>query len=302
MAVHVKEPAAAALPLGRYDLILFDCDGVIWQGAEPIAGIRDALAVLTDTLCKRTLFVSNNSTKSRRQYIEKIDTLTGVVCEADQIYSSAFATACFLHQHPSKPQKVFVIGHAGLISEIAQYCTVVSDDSETPYNPDVEAAKEYEPVDAVVVGMDFAFNVTKLARATMYLQSLNSKTGRRPLFVLTNPDAVIPINNKAMPEAATLAAAVSANVGFEPDAVCGKPHRLLFDLIMSQPRHQGVPADRVLMVGDRLDTDVRFGKNAGIDTLLVYSGFEREESVSKSSVQPTYTAASVPDLVKLAMQ
>ena len=285
----------ASAILSKYETFLFDCDGVIWCGKEKIEGIDVAIKTLQD-LGKRIFFVSNNSTKDRTLYVEKLAKMgiTGVT--EDQIFHSGYATAQYCKTHHAG-KDVYVLGEPAFKKELANVSgvSVVLEEESSYYDPDAEAAKELPDVSAVIVGMDFSFSMKKLARAIIYL---DAKT--RPEFILTNPDAVIPINGKSLPEAASIAAAITANNGLHPDVICGKPSELLFSIICSACPQ--VEASTTLMIGDRLDTDIRFGVKSNIDTLLVLCGYEKIDNVKKSDVTPTYIFDSVPAFVEQGKQ
>ena len=272
--------------LSSIDTIMFDCDGVLWAGAKAIPGSGWALREL-EKMGKKIFYVSNNSTKCREEYVSKIQKCLGVESNVKQMFSSAVATAEYVKQKGAK--KCFVLGQPGLKTELERAgCTIIADPPTRPYNPDAIAGQSLPTVDAVVIGHDFNMTMEKLALAILYLSSENP-----PLFVLTNPDAVIPINGKSMPEAACIAAAISANIRREPDAVCGKPDPLLYNIMGSPPR--------TLMVGDRLETDIQFGSNAGVKTLLVLSGYQNESDLIKSDLQPDFYATDIGEVVRLAL-
>ena len=281
--------------LEKYETFLFDCDGVIWSGKEAVPGIDGAIARLQE-LGKRVLFVSNNSTKDRNLYLSKLGGMGIDNIDATQVFHSGYATAQYLKSRGLEGTHVYVVGEEGLKRELGDVVTVVAEDEDQTYDPDFEASRELPAVSAVVVGMDFTFNMKKLAKSLVYLNTTTDAAGKRPLFVLTNPDAVIPINGKAMPEAATIAAAITANACFPPDAVCGKPNPLLFNIIREV--HPSVDPASTLMIGDRIDTDIRFGQASDLDTLLVLSGFQKLADVETSEHKPTYIFESVPSLVE----
>eukprot|EP01064_Diplonema_japonicum_P021231 TRINITY_DN30779_c0_g1_i1.p1 TRINITY_DN30779_c0_g1~~TRINITY_DN30779_c0_g1_i1.p1 ORF type:complete len:311 (+),score=81.07 TRINITY_DN30779_c0_g1_i1:50-934(+) len=291
--MKITTTEAAKELLAKYETFLFDCDGVIWCGAAPLEGVKEAIKELQDT-GKRVLFVSNNSTKDRSEYVAKFAKM-GITVKEEEVFSSGYATAKYLESLGSV-KKIYMIGQNGLQNELEKVAEVTSDPSDKIYNPDEEAGKDVGPVDAVVVGMDFGFSMVKLARAIVHLRTAKPD-GTYPLHVLTNPDAVIPINGKAMPEAAALSAAITANTTQPPSAVCGKPNPLLFSII--EKAFPSISPATTLMVGDRIDTDIRFGQAAGIDTLLVLTGFQKECDVDGSDAKPTYVSEGVADLVSL---
>eukprot|EP01063_Lacrimia_lanifica_P020641 TRINITY_DN27939_c0_g1_i1.p1 TRINITY_DN27939_c0_g1~~TRINITY_DN27939_c0_g1_i1.p1 ORF type:complete len:306 (+),score=71.72 TRINITY_DN27939_c0_g1_i1:60-977(+) len=299
--VMVDTPAVAKRVVGQYDTFVFDCDGVIWGGADALPGVSDAVAHLQG-LGKQIFFVSNNSTKDRATYVEKFHNVVGAKwVEAGHVFHSGYATAEYLVQQGMKGERVYVVGEAGLKREIeAVGCTVVTDDDNgwAKLNPDIEAARPAEPVAAVVVGNDFHWCATKLARAAAYLTA----EGSRAQFVLTNPDIFNVVNGRRIPEAGSIAAAITSIIGRPPDVVCGKPSPMLFEILAAA--HPSIDRASTVMVGDRLDTDIRFGASVGIDQLMVLTGAHSLEDVDAcdEAAHPTYIAPGVAELVALARE
>jgi 4-nitrophenyl phosphatase len=119
-----------------------------------------------------------------------------------------------------------------------------------------------EDVGAVVVGMDLKFNYLKLCYATHYIN-------RGALFIATNTDSTFPIFNTVFPAAGFISAAITHTLGVQPQ-IMGKPSQLMMDVVK---RRYDLNLERTCMVGDRLDTDIRFGIEGGLGgTLLVLTG------------------------------
>ena len=98
-----------------------------------------------------------------------------------------------------------------------------------------------------------------------------------------------------LPGAGSLLASLKAFHPKEEAIVCGKPHRLLFELIKSQ--HKAIDAKTTLMVGDRLDTDILFGNKCDLDTLLVFSGVSTAKTMKNSQIKPKYYLSSIKYLI-----
>nr|XP_018677467.1 PREDICTED: phosphoglycolate phosphatase 2 isoform X3 [Musa acuminata subsp. malaccensis] len=270
-------PQAAQSLVDSVDAFLFDCDGVIWRGDKLIEGVPHALQALR-SLGKKLVFVTNNSTKSRKQYERKFTSL-GLDVSEEEIFSSSFAAAMFLKlRNFPREKKVYVIGEEGILEELKQ----------------AGFSCLGGPVGAVVVGLDQYINYYKLQYATLCICE-----NPGCLFIATNRDAVGHMTDlQEWPGAGCMVAAVCGSTQKEP-IVVGKPSTFLMDFLLE--RFQ-IDTTRMCMVGDRLDTDILFGKNAGCKTLLVLSGVTSMLDLQDPSneIHPDYYASSVSDIVDLS--
>jgi phosphoglycolate phosphatase len=280
------------------DVFLFDCDGVIWVGSELVAGVGEVLQNLI-ALGKRVLFVTNNSTKSRKAYVRRFADLGLDFVAPQQIYSSSWATAAHL-KSLNFGGKVYVVGEIGIREELE--CVGIASlgaDLDNERDGGVFARDEWvadEDVGAVVVGYDRQINFYKLAAAQQYL----ARGGEQCLLLATNPDSTFPVRaGERLPGAGTMVAAVERCSGRQA-TVIGKPSSLIVDLLMAE--HGIDDASRVLMVGDRLNTDIAFGNNAGADTLLVLTGISTLTDLDTSDVQPAHYTPSIVDLLDATKQ
>ena len=251
------------------DCIVMDCDGVIWQGDTLLPGARESIALLREQ-GKRLVFVTNNSNKSRAQYVYKFEQL-GITVEKEEIFSAAFAAAAYLKTRKFA-KKAFVVGGRGIVDEL--------NDMQIEVDPGVFNAVECteqdweemfldEDVGAVIVGQDVAFTYAKLAYASLAIQ-------RGATFVATNPDAADALGPGMMPGAGAVVAAVETASGCSPEMYAGKPSAFLLELL----KGNHVDMSRTLVVGDRLDTDVAFGKAGGAGvTVLTLSGVSTLDDV-----------------------
>lgn len=166
---------------------------------------------------------------------------------------------------------------------------------------------------AVVIGMDYCFNPTKLAVASLCLQKhklaidpghRRSDANRDPcLFVATNTDPQIAAGTEGalLPGSGCLVGALVTAVGRQPDAICGKPSTDLLEALelleraACPPRH--LRRDECLMVGDRLTTDIAFAKAGGVRTLFVLSGCETAADVAATGIVPDFVAGSLFEAV-----
>jgi glycerol-1-phosphatase len=251
----------------RYDLVVFDLDGVVYLGAQAVAGapaaIREVVAGGTPVA-----YVTNNAS---RQAVEVADLLTRleVPAKPDEVMTSAQATAELLAEDLPRGAPVLAVGAPALRAELAAV-------GLTP----VESA-EARPV-AVVQGYGPNVGWAQLAEACVAIRA-----GAR--WVATNMDPTMPSPRGPVPGNGSLVAALGAAMGGRgPDTVVGKPEPLLF---ATAARHHA--ARRVLVVGDRLDTDIEGAGRAGMDSVLVLTGVSTPADVLSAPPhqRPTFLAA-----------
>ncbi|PPQ81367.1 hypothetical protein CVT25_015888 [Psilocybe cyanescens] len=273
--------------LDSYDTWLFDCDGVLWRGDHLIDGVIEVLDILRRRN-KKVVFVTNNATKSRKSYKTKFDQL-GVETHVDEIYGSAYAAAVYLSTVVKIPKtkKVYVIGQGGLEEELRDEGVAFiggTDPADNTLAPFSLSDFVLDPdVAAVVCGLDTQINYTKLSKAFQYLT-------RNPecLFIATNEDSTYPSAHGLLPGAGAISAPLRFSLGRSP--VCtGKPSSTMLDCVKAKVHF--IP-ERTIMVGDRLNTDILFGQNGGLATLLVLTGITRENEITGPNASPI-----VPDFV-----
>ncbi|KAF4399439.1 hypothetical protein G4B88_022522 [Cannabis sativa] len=267
------------------DAFLFDCDGVIWKGDFLIYG------------GKKLVFVTNNSTKSRSQYAKKFQSL-GISVSQDEIFSSSFAAAMFLKVHKfPQDKKVYVIGGEGILEELqlagfTGFGGPEDDEKLAELKPN-SLFEHDKSVGAVVVGLDPRINYYKLQYGTLCIRE-----NPGCVFIATNRDSVGHMTNlQEWPGAGCMVAAICGSTQKEP-IVVGKPSTFMMDFLLER---YNISCSRMCMVGDRLDTDILFGRNAGCKTLLVLSGVTTLPTLEDPSntIQPDYYTSKVSDIFDL---
>lgn len=256
-----------------FDTVMTDCDGVLWVGAEPISGSPEMINRFRD-LGKRVFFVTNNSTKHRREYKTKLDKL-GFGGTMDEIVGTAYLAATYLEQiNFDKSKLVYVVGSSGITQELddvgIKYLPIGPDSVPEEGNWTLETLK-FQPIKlnpdvaAVIAGFDINISFNKILKGASY--------ANRPgaVFVATNTDEQFPMPGTELiiPGTGSMVAAVATAAGRQP-VVLGKPSKFMFEIV--QKRHPGILPERTLMIGDRANTDILLGKNCGLQTLLVGSG------------------------------
>ncbi|KAL4624544.1 glycerol-3-phosphate phosphatase isoform X1 [Arapaima gigas] len=284
--------------LDSVESVLFDCDGVIWRGESAIAGAADAVNLLKE--CgKRVLFLTNNSTKTRAMYVDKLRRLGFRAAEED-VFGTAFCAAVFLQAEARLHGKVYLIGSGAMQQELRNVGIEPVGMGPDPVSGGqtdwAEVALDPE-VRAVLVGFDEHFSYMKLNRALQYLKD------PKCLFVGTNTDSRLPLEDgKAVPGTGCLLKAVETAAQRQA-LIVGKPSKFMFNCAA---RRYGLDPAKTLMVGDRLDTDILLGSNCGLKTLLTLTGVstlaeakEHQQSgcPMRLGMVPDYIVESVAELL-----
>ncbi|XP_076031283.1 glycerol-3-phosphate phosphatase isoform X3 [Oratosquilla oratoria] len=289
--------------LDSFDTILTDCDGVIWAGDEVIDRSNEALNYLR-SLGKKVFYVTNNSTKTRKEYATKFGTL-GFTASQEEIVGASYVMAQYLKQKQFN-KKVYVIGTSGITRELDNVNIKHTEVGPDPCPENVISLRDSIHLDpevgAVVVGFDGHFSFPKIMRASSYLANPDV------LFIATNTDERFPVSNMNLVFPGTGAIVRSVETAAERKAVVvGKPSPLMYEVISKE---NNLDPKRTIMIGDRGNTDILFGRNCGLTTLLVLSGVTALEDVKswvasddseKHSLLSDYylpTLGNILDLVK----
>ena len=245
---------------------LIDMDGVIVRGSELIPGADAFLGRLRERGIK-FLILTNNPTYTPTDLQHRLQRL-GVDLAGDHIYTSALATAQFLKwQKPGGT--AFVIGESGPTEALHQVGYVLT---------------EHDP-DYVVLGETTSLSYARITHAVRLVSQ-----GAR--FIATNPDPSGPGEGGLVPACGAVAALIESATGVQPYFV-GKPNPLMMRTAL---RYLGEHSENTIMVGDRMDTDVRVGTESGLETVLVLSGVTTRDMVERFPYRPTRIAESVADL------
>ena len=265
------------------------------QGDSLIEGIPETLAQLR-AAGKKMYFVTNNSTKSRAGYKKKFDSL-GLDIPAEEIFSSSFAAAAYLEQTKFKEtgKKVYIIGEVGICDELDLIgVPYIGGPADAGKQPDMSSGGRVEhdhDVGAVIVGFDRTVNYYKIQYAQL---CINENPGCQ--FIATNLDAVTHLTDaQEWAGNGSMVGAIKGCTGQEPTVV-GKPSPLMIDYLCDK---LGLERSRICMVGDRLDTDVLFGTDNGLQSLLVLSGVTSEEKLlsPENSITPDFYADTINDFL-----
>lgn len=227
---------------------IFDLDGVIYRGDEPQPHAKEVVQELRTT-GRKVYFLTNNSTRTREQYCEKLINL-GIPADINDVITSAYATALYLRELAPDGAAVYVIGEEGVYVELARAGMRTVD------------VVNGEKIDFVVVGLDRQFTYEKLNLAQQAIR-------RGAKFIATNADTTFPLEEGVLsPGNGSLVAAIKAATDVEP-FVIGKPEP--YSLLKCLELADAKPEEAAI-IGDRLDTDILGGRRAGLQTFLVLTG------------------------------
>ncbi|WP_242642091.1 HAD-IIA family hydrolase [Lentzea alba] len=246
---------------------LMDMDGVLVHEEHLIPGADEFVAELRASETP-FLVLTNNSIYTPRDLRARLQR-TGLDIPEQSIWTSALATARFLDsQRPNG--SAFVIGEAGLTTALHEIGYVLTD----------------RDPDYVVLGETRTYSFTAITKAIRLVEE-----GAK--FIATNPDATGPSREGSLPATGAVAALIERATGREPYYV-GKPNPLM---MRSALRALGSHSENALMIGDRMDTDVRSGLEAGLSTILVLSGIFTSEHAEMYPYRPTRVLKSIAELV-----
>lgn len=247
--------------------IISDMDGVIYRGGELIPGADKFVETLIQNEI-RFLFLTNNSEQTALDLKRKLEGLGINGVTEDNFITSAMATAKFLARQSSS-KTAYIIGGGGLASELYK-----EGFSITEKNP------EY-----VVVGKTNSLNFEMLKKAVTFIT-------KGAKFIATNPDVIDPVENGIEPACGSIVAAIETATGKKPYIV-GKPNALM---MMIAKYKLGVHASETVMVGDRMDTDVVSGMEAGMKTCLVLSGVSDRSIADSFPYRPNFIFEDVGEI------
>jgi NagD protein len=249
------------------DCWLTDMDGVLVYENEAIPGAAELIQQWTDT-GKRFLVLTNNSIFTPRDLAARLKA-SGLSVPEESLWTSALATAEFLRsQIPGG--SAFVIGEAGITTALHEAGYIMTDTRP----------------DYVVIGETRSYSFEAITKAIRLVNA-----GAR--FIVTNPDATGPSAEGVLPATGAVAALITKATGREPYVV-GKPNPMMFRSAMNRI---GAHSENTAMIGDRMDTDVVAGIEAGLHTILVRTGIADQREIERYPFRPDEVIDSVADLL-----
>jgi len=254
----------------RIDGFFFDLDGTIYLGEKALPGSVEAIAELRRR-GKLVLFVSNKPLEPRPAYAAKLTRL-GIPTTESEVVTSAYVLGFHLSRH-FPALSYYVIGEENLRAELRSHGLHIVDELA---DQDPKAVIQPNGIDAVIVAFDRTLDYRKLNTAYQAL-----RTGAR--FFATNADKTCPLPGGDVPDAGATIAALEHLSGRTVELVAGKPSSLIAQVGLEK---LGLPANRCLMTGDRLETDIRMGQQAGMHTAVVLTGVAQREDAERMTPPP----------------
>ena len=241
----------------RVRLVIFDLDGVVYRGDEPIPGARELVAWLHQTGVA-VRFATNNSMVTRSGYVERLAGM-GIPTAIEEVVTSTSATVEHLRRHAPDVRSVLAIGADGMHTELLDAgLDVVMADGAAAERPGASLSRGF---DAVIVGLDPKVDYRRLSAAMSAVAS-----GAR--LIATNADARYPTAAGFLPGAGAIVAALATATGVTPEVI-GKPAPAMFSATVEA---SGIPASESVVVGDNPDADVVGAHRAGCAAILVLTG------------------------------
>ena len=253
-------------------LFLFDIDGTLAVGDSLYEGSAGLLSYI-DAIGGRAYYITNNSTRSGRDYVEKFRRAFHLETTEEQFITSGYMTLRFLQEHYPEG-KIFVLGTASFIAELKKNGLHVTETAQ-------------EDIDCVVAAYDSELTYEKLVQACKALSTTNAP------FYGTNPDLCCPIDFGFVPDCGAICNMLTDATGKKP-VYLGKPSRSVVDLCLSL---SGFSREETLVVGDRLYTDIACGINGGVDTCVVFTGEAKPEDMADTPYPADYCFSDIKELL-----
>ena len=251
---------------------IFDLDGTIYLSEKLIPGAGEVIRLLRDT-GRKVVFLSNKPIQTRENYAEKLTRLGIPTAPGEVINSSFVMTSYLLKRAPGA--RLFVIGEAPFIGELERAGFAICDDPEK--------------IEWVIASFDRTFDYRKLNIAFQAIK-------RGAHFAATNPDRTCPVEGGEIPDCAAVIAALEAVTQKKVEVIVGKPSPIIIEAALEV---MGLPASECILIGDRIETDIRMGRESGMATGLVMTGIATEELLRASPLQPDFVFDSIADLPRI---
>lgn len=248
---------------------LLDMDGTFYLGERLLPGALQLLELLNQRGLPFS-FLTNNTSRSKFDYIRKLKNL-GVSEKDARVYTAGDATIAYLKKHHAT-EEVFLLGTESLAESFRESGIALSDSKP----------------DLVVIGYDTSLTYTRLSAFCRFV--------RQGLpYVATHPDVNCPSSGGPLPDIGAMMSLVEASTGRKADVVIGKPNPGIVNALAEE---WGLEPGDMVMVGDRLYTDIALGKTAGVQTVLVLSGETGREDLENTSYKPDLVCQNLADMIR----
>jgi len=255
---------------------IFDLDGTVYRGDQIIPEADSVIRLLRENK-KKVIFLSNKPLQTRNDYASKLTRL-GIPTHPDEVINSTFVMTHYLKKNAPQA-RLFVVGETPFIEELEKAGFKITD--------------EPREIDYVVVAFDRTFDYRKLNIAFQAIKKFGAH------FVATNPDRTCPVEEGEIPDCAGMIAAIEAVTEKKVEIIVGKPSPIMIQTVLDV---LGLRPEECILVGDRLETDIKMGKDSGIATGIVLTGITNEMMLKESkhtSIQPDFVFQSIADVENL---
>jgi len=254
--------------LDGIEVVFLDLDGTLYLGDQLVEGALDFLSRLEESGIRR-FFLSNNSSRSVSQYVEKLQGM-GVPATSDDVLLSTHDLLSWLSENGVT--QTYLVGTAGM-RQMLEDAGVSTDSTDPQY---------------VVLGYDTEITYEKLSTASVHLH-------RGVPMVASHPDTVCPSPDGGLPDTGAYMELFEAATGVRPEHVCGKPNA---GMILHKVESLGLRPEQCAMIGDRLYTDMEMADRAGVHGVLVLSGEATMEAFEAAPQAPSLVVGSVDELAR----
>ena len=253
-------------------LFLFDMDGTIYEEEKVFEGAIE-LFELIEKRDGKYVFITNNSSKSVRDYIKKVNAL-GIKADIDNFFTSAQATALYLKKNYAN-KKIYCQGTRSLVRELIHSGINITEEVE-------------DDVNVVLVGFDTEMTSEKLRKTCELIQ-------RDIAYIATNPDLRCPVSFGFIPDCGAICGAIEAATEKQPIFI-GKPEPTMVNIVRNKFSYS---AEETVVIGDRLYTDIATGLHAGVTTVCVLTGETQKLDIEKGDIKPDLTFYSVKEMYEV---
>jgi len=254
---------------------IFDLDGTVYRSDKLIPNADRVIRLLRER-GRKVVFISNKPLQTREDYAEKL-TRFGIPTGPNEVINSTLVMINYLKKNASHA-RIFVVGEAPFIEELKKAGFLITE--------------EPKEIDYVVVAFDRTFDYRKLNIAFQAI-----KLGAH--FIATNPDRTCPVEGGEIPDCAGMIAAIEAVTGKKVEVIVGKPSPVMIQAALDV---MGLKPEDCILIGDRLETDIKMGKEAGIATGIVLTGVTDEKTLKETSIPPDFVFQSIADVENLLIE
>jgi arabinose operon protein AraL len=255
---------------------IFDLDGTIYLSDSLIPGADRVIRLLREK-GRKVVFLSNKPLQTREDYASKLTQL-GIPTQPEEVINSTFVMTHYLKKN-APHARLFVVGELPFIEELKRAGFTITE--------------EPKEIDYVVVALDRTFDYRKLNIAFQAIKNFGAH------FVATNPDRTCPVEGGEIPDCAGMIAAIEAVTEKKVEVIVGKPSPIMIQAVLGV---LGLRPEDCILIGDRLETDIKMGKDSGIATGIVLTGVTDEKTLEESkhtSLQPDFIFQSIADVQDL---